>query len=63
MKIWISTKKFTVVVETDDDRIIRKAAPMVRKFIGQPVDNLFKWAATFGGLKVESWKVSERTEG
>ena len=59
MVTWISTPKFTVIVETDDAGIIRKAAPLVRKFVGQPLDNLLSWAARFGCLKTESWREGE----
>lgn len=39
---WISCPLFTVQVTTVDG-IIRDAAPIVRKFIGQPLANLVRW--------------------
>lgn len=42
-KWWFSCKSFTVQVETDERRVITKAAPIVRKFLGQPLENLERW--------------------
>lgn len=53
MRWWISCVKFTVEVETGQDRRIIKAAPICRKFVGQPLDNLLRWAARFGGLRYQ----------
>jgi hypothetical protein len=50
---WISCTRFTVEVETDARGIVTKAAPIVRKFQGQPLVNLLKWASELGGLKHE----------
>ena len=41
--LWISCPEFTVLVETDESGVIRKAAPIVRRFIGQPLANLQRW--------------------
>lgn len=49
---WVSCKKFTVGVETDDQHVITDAAPIVRRFIGQHMRNLVKWARKLGGLRV-----------
>jgi hypothetical protein len=51
--IWVSCAKFTVGVVTGDDGRIRDSAPMVRKFIGQPLGNLLRWAKGFGRLRWE----------
>ncbi len=37
---WISSARFTVLVETDERVVITRAAPNVRKFQGQPLANL-----------------------
>jgi hypothetical protein len=50
---WISCLKFTVRVTTDDEGKIVKAAPLVRKFIGQPLANLLRWARSLGGFAYE----------
>lgn len=42
----------TVLVDVQDG-LITKAAPVVRKFIGQPVGNLVRWMRRQGGLRVE----------
>jgi hypothetical protein len=51
---WISNRVFTVRVEATDG-VITEAAPIVRKFLGQPIDNLLNWARRQGGLIVETW--------
>ncbi len=43
MKFWVSCDRFTVRVDTDDRDIITFAAPIVRRFIGQPFVNLARW--------------------
>lgn len=43
MKYWVSCEKFTVLVETNESGIITQAAPIVQRFLGQPIMNLFKW--------------------
>ena len=53
MRHWISCERFTVEVETDERNIIIRAAPIVRKFQGQPLANLLNWASDLGGLKHE----------
>lgn len=50
---WISNEKFTVMVEVDDKMNIIEAPPIVRKFIGQPIENLLSWAAKFPGFEYE----------
>jgi hypothetical protein len=35
------------------DGSITWAAPVVRKFQGQPLNNLLRWAASFGGMRWE----------
>lgn len=39
-RLWISCRKFTVRVVVDDGNIITEAAPILRRFIGQPLRNL-----------------------
>ena len=51
MKWWFSCNKFTVFVETDDDSVIAKTAPVVRKFVGQPLSKLEAWFRGFGGFE------------
>jgi len=52
MRYWLSTPKMTVSVETDGQHIIRGAAPIVHKFIGQPLDNLLDWLRKQGQLEM-----------
>ena len=40
---WLSSELCTIRVETDERNIITWAAPIVRKFIGQPLANLERW--------------------
>jgi hypothetical protein len=51
-KFWISCPKFTIRVYVHDG-IIVKAAPIVQKFINQPVVNLLNWAAKFGKVIIK----------
>lgn len=53
---WVSCNKFTILVETED-RVIIKAAPIARKFIGQNLNNLFNWFKKFGGFKYAKLKL------
>ena len=50
---WISCTRFTVLVHTDKAGVITYAAPIVRKFQGQPLSNLLSWAEDFGQFKHE----------
>jgi hypothetical protein len=50
---WISCAQFTVEVEVNAGGIITWAAPVVQKFLGQPLANLLRWAEGLGGLKHE----------
>jgi hypothetical protein len=49
---YMSCKKFTVLVSVDSNLKIVDAAPIVRKFKGQPVRNLWNWMKKIGGLEV-----------
>jgi hypothetical protein len=50
---WVSCAEFTVRVVTDEQDVITEAAPIVRRFVGQPFENLKRWAASLGGLRVD----------
>jgi hypothetical protein len=50
---WVSCRAFTVRVHTTPEGMIVWAAPVVRKFTGQPISNLLAWAAAKGGLRHE----------
>lgn len=51
---WISCERFTVRVVCDGDGVIVEAAPVVRRFLGQHLARLTRWAAGLGGLRVET---------
>jgi hypothetical protein len=53
---WVSSNSFTVEVKTDERGVIVWAAPLVKRFLGQPIGNLLNWAKPFGGLRREMWK-------
>jgi hypothetical protein len=61
---WISTEMWTVMVKTDGIEIVW-AAPLVRRFLGQPIGNLLNWSIPFGGLRHKSWESpkKERPDG
>jgi hypothetical protein len=50
---WVSCERFTVRVSCDGDGVIVEAAPLVRRFVGQHLASLTRWAAGLGGLRVE----------
>lgn len=43
-KYWLSCSRFTIQVNTDDNGIIVWTAPIARKFVGQPLQNLVRWS-------------------
>jgi hypothetical protein len=44
----------TVEVGTDEEGVIVECAPVVEKFLGQPMDRLFRWLESLGpGLEVK----------
>jgi hypothetical protein len=55
---WVSCNRFTIRVETRDGTIV-EAAPICRKFIGQPLRNLLAWAGHIGGLRFEKLEVKD----
>lgn len=50
---WLSCNKFTILVVVNIFGDIMDTAPITRKFVGQPFENLKKWAGKFGNLKIE----------
>lgn len=40
---WLSCKLYTVRVDVDDKMVIRQAAPIVKRFVGQPLADLVRW--------------------
>ena len=58
MELYVSSPKMTIWVKTENDTII-DIATIGKKFIGQPIDNLYRWMKKhgedgLGGLKVET---------
>lgn len=49
-KWWLSSRRMTVVVEEQGNLVV-DAAPIVRKFIGQPLENLTRWMRRQGGYR------------
>ena len=41
-RLWISTPKFTAAVTAQNNYVV-EAAPILRKFVGQPWINLQRW--------------------
>lgn len=48
---WLSNERMTVAVVTDDQGRITDAAPVVRKFVGQHLDDLRAWMTKHGGFR------------
>ena len=46
---WVSCNKFTVQANCIG-RTVVWTAPFTQKFVGQPIQNLLRWAASFGGM-------------
>lgn len=40
---WLSCSKLTCAFDVNDNDIVIKAAPILRKFCGQPKENLLRW--------------------
>lgn len=49
---WLSSEAMTVGVTTES-RVIVRASPIVRRFIGQPLENLVRWMRGQGGFRME----------
>jgi hypothetical protein len=49
-KWYISCNKFTAQVNTDENNRIIFAAPIVKRFMGQPFENLLHWCQSLGGF-------------
>lgn len=57
MKYWVSNEKFTCQVNTDDSNKIIETAPILKKFMNQPIENLFKWLMyRFNNCRIDWWK-------
>lgn len=52
---WVSCPKFTVKVIVKNGKI-SGGADFIKKFIGQPLSNLAKWANKFGQTDVKELK-------
>lgn len=54
---WIVSQKMTFCFDTDEHGVVVKAAPIARKFIGQPARNLTSWVLKanrgLGGVTIE----------
>jgi len=49
---WFSCKSFTcLVVSNEHNLVTADSAPIVRRFIGQPIKNLADWMRKIGGFK------------
>ena len=52
-RYWLSSRKMTVGVTVNRHTLISDAAPVARRFIGQPFANLKRWMSGHGGLRIE----------
>jgi hypothetical protein len=50
-RYWLSCQKMTIEVHVDGINRITWAAPIVRKFVKQPLSNLEKWMSKLGGFQ------------
>lgn len=59
----LTCPRFTVWVQTDTNRgTITDAAPLIRRFIGQPLVNLEWWAYGFGEIRLLTLDVTRERE-
>lgn len=42
-RYYLSTPKMTISVAVDENDIIKGGAPIIKRFTGQPLDNLLDW--------------------
>lgn len=47
---WATCRRFTVGVEVADGKVASGSAPLVQKFVGQPIGNLWNWMTRIGGF-------------
>ena len=53
---WLSTERMTVVVDADARGVIVWAPPIVRRFVGQPLDNLIGWMRRQPGFRAHAYE-------
>jgi hypothetical protein len=47
---WLSSNKMTISADVEKGVII-ETAPVARKFVGQPIQNLIRWMRKQGGFR------------
>jgi hypothetical protein len=57
----LSSRRMTVFVATEN-KVITDAAPVVRKFVGQPIDNLELWLSRQGGFERRQLNAGQSAE-
>lgn len=56
MWYWLSNVKMTVAVRINEDDKIVEAPPIVKRFTGQPLENLALWMNKKDGFRIEEMK-------
>jgi hypothetical protein len=56
---WLSNSRMTVRVTVDALSKIVSAAPIVRRFVGQPLSNLTRWMNKQGKTKIVLLRAAE----
>lgn len=51
----MSTERMTFWIEADKYGIIQVTPPIVRKFVGQPLDNLVRWMSKQPGFRMQNF--------
>lgn len=49
--VWLSTERMTFLAELDEQGMVVDAAPIARRFVGQPFGNLRRWLRRQGGYR------------
>ena len=53
MKYWVTCRRFTIQVDTDERGVILWTAPIAKCFRGQRLTQLLSWARAFGDLRCQ----------
>lgn len=49
----LSSRKMTVAVDVDEQSTIQAGAPVIHRFVGQPLAHLVRWMQQQGGFEME----------
>ncbi|KPJ59125.1 MAG: hypothetical protein AMJ46_12735 [Latescibacteria bacterium DG_63] len=59
----VSSEKITAWVATDNRRIVHDTAPVLQRFVGQPLDKLCRWMRQQGVFRLDSLTDTTQLDG